>query len=202
MKKLTELTPKEYYNYFNDCLTSLISRTFSNDKALVFLSYQPTEHTLDPAHVMEDTNVLFHQNRYIEVIERTFKTSRLYNDGGYTDGFHSHIIMTEAEYNIIKDQISDLDIVAKLVYNLNGLINYLSKQAGTTYHRLLPKRNIPIGPGPGKIIVEKVITPLKKRLVMLYKAIHNTISKINTFIVKPIYTVTMTVKRFLQDNDS
>ena len=45
---LKKQTPYEYYNYFKECLWSLLKRTFNINDVLVFVTYQPRQITYLP----------------------------------------------------------------------------------------------------------------------------------------------------------
>lgn len=111
---------------------------------MVFVTYQPDTLTLTFDEVAEHTREMYGKFKYIEVIEQTFKVSKRYNTAGYIDGYHSHIIMLKSDYLLVSDKYNSLDIKAKRVYYMDGLIEYLSKQAGVNPNQPLPMRNIPM----------------------------------------------------------
>jgi|GEM_PF-5051272 hypothetical protein len=138
-------TPKEFNDSFKDVLSSLIRKTFDPKDQLLFVTYQPDILTLDPSQVRQDTSQMLARIRYVEVIEQTFKTSNKYNNSGYIDGYHSHLLIREADYNKVKDRFQGLDVVVKVVYDLAGLATrYLSKQAGVCHDRIPPTNHIPM----------------------------------------------------------
>lgn len=111
----------------------------------MFVTYTPCELTLNYKEVSDKTAELFNQFKYIEVLEQNFQTNKVYNYSEYIDGFHSHILIRESDYKLIKSKLKNYDIVAKLAYDLNNLINvYLRKQAGATNNRLLPTKHAPL----------------------------------------------------------
>ena len=177
----------EFNGSFNDTLNVLVKSTFDPSDVLLFITYQPDELILDPNIVKEHTSRLLQGVRYVEVIEQTFKNSNRYNNGGYVDGYHSHILMREADYDAIKSQLNGYDIVKKRVYDREGLINrYLSKQAGLTNNRLLPTRHFP------KLIMERLeAKPIKKVYSFFIKP---------TKIVFRIHFSEMLVRRFIRMN--
>ncbi len=136
-------TLQEHYGYFNDVLNKYMKDAFHPKEVLVFVSFQPAQLTLDATTVAEHTGAMFSDYKYIEVLEQTFNTSNRYNAGGYTDGFHSHIIMREADYKCIEGRLTKYNIVAKRIYDSESLRRYLSKQAGANDLRLLPTLHLP-----------------------------------------------------------
>ncbi len=144
---LSKLSTKEYKGYFTDYLEYLVRNTFDVKDRLMFVTYQPTELTLLDAEVIEHTKYLFGDLNYVEVLEQTFVSSGLLKSGHLADGYHSHLLIRESDYLLIKNKIDSLglNIIAKFTYNLEGLISdYLIKQAGTTHLRKLPIKNMPI----------------------------------------------------------
>jgi hypothetical protein len=147
VSKINELTqsPQEFREYFTDVFNSHVRTTFDKDDVLMFITYTPCELTLNHKEVSDKTAELFNGFKYIEVLEQNFKTNKVYNYSEYIDGFHSHILIRESDYKLIKSKLKNYDILAKLVYDLNNLINvYLRKQAGATNNRLLPTKHIPL----------------------------------------------------------
>lgn len=142
-KTINELTIDEYRGYFEDILGSQVRKGFGEDKMLVHVVYQPPKLELNHEQVSTDTYLLFKDYKYVEVLEQTYKQSRTYNYAGYINGYHSHIIMREADFKLIREELSDLNIKDILVYTLDGLMCYLQKQVGFTYTRLLPTLNLP-----------------------------------------------------------
>ncbi len=140
------LTNSEYRGVFQDRFNRIVRNTFEVNDVLLFVTYQPKKLTLDYHEVTGHTHQLLKTFPYLEVLEQNFKYNNLYNYGEYVDGYHSHIIIKEGDYHRLSEQQLDgIDIVAKVVWDLERLINeYLSKQAGQTYHRLLPESHIPI----------------------------------------------------------
>ena len=167
------LTDSEYHGVYQDTFDVLVKNTFVTNDILVFLTYQPEVLTLDSNQVTGHTHQLLCQFPYLEVLEQNFKYNNLYNYGEYIDGFHSHIIIRECDYKrLSKQQLSGLDIVAKVVWDLDRLINkYLSKQAGQTRSRLLPTSHIPRV--SFETISEKInhVTKIKTSKVLVTKVI-------------------------------
>ena len=53
------------------------------------------------------------------------------------------MLIKESDFDTISHLLKGLDVVEKMVYDLYRLTNwYLSKQAGATYNRILPTKNI------------------------------------------------------------
>ncbi len=144
----------QFNGYFKDWLNSLVRKTFSGETDLYFITYQPHELTLLSNEVKAHTKALFGNVKYVEVIEQTFIENKVYNTGNYIDGYHSHLIVKESDYKKIAHTLTEFDIKAKWVYDLTGLKEYLSKQAGGTRNRILPTRNVP--PPTIEIIVTNV----------------------------------------------
>jgi hypothetical protein len=157
-------TEQEYYGYSKDVLGSLIRSTFNMTDELVFITYQPAKQQLDHKQVTEQTYQLFGQIKYVEVIEQTFKVSKIYNSGAYIDSYHSHLIAKASDYNAIKNKLDGLGIVTKFVYDIEGLKQYLTKQAGNNYNRILPTQNIPIAV---KETISETITSAVKELIRI-----------------------------------
>jgi hypothetical protein len=160
---VTKQNPYQFKQHFREWLDKYIRDLFNINDVLVFVTYQPPKPEWSSAKVIEHTQELFGGVKHVTVIEQTFEKSNMYNYADYIDGYHSHLIMTESDYDSIKHQLVGHDIVAKAVYNLEGLKYYLTKQAGDTYNRGLPLQNIPVitSQGPQEQLELKVVT-LKK----------------------------------------
>src|ERR1700756_499190 len=138
-------TDSEYHEYFKDILRCTIKKVFNKNDRMLFVTYQPIELTLDSKEVAEQTNRMLNEFKYIEVLEQTYSVRRIYNDSGYIDGYHSHILIKESDFDTVKSKLQGFDIVEKVVYDIERLTErYLSKQAGMSYIRILPTCNIPI----------------------------------------------------------
>lgn len=141
---VTKQNPYQFKQCFREWLDKYIRDTFNVTDVLVFVTYQPPQPEWSSAKVIEHTQQLFGGVKNVTVIEQTFKKNNMYNYADYIDSYHSHLVMKESCYDSIKHQLLGHDIVAKVVYNLEGLKYYLAKQAGDTYKRALPMLNIPI----------------------------------------------------------
>lgn len=141
---VTKQTPYQFKQYFREWLDKYIRDTFNVNDILVFVTYQPPQPEWSSAKVIEHTQQLFGSLKYVAVIEQTYEKSNMYNYADYIDGYHSHLIMTESDYDSIKHDLTEHDIVANVVFDLDGLKYYLTKQAGDRYNRTLPILNIPI----------------------------------------------------------
>jgi hypothetical protein len=188
--EISKQTATQFHEYFKDILNSLVRKTFKDEKELLFITYQPDELELSNEVVAAQTLEIFGKIRYVQVLEQTFFYSKVYNSADYTNGFHSHLIVAASDYEKIETQLDGLDIVAKWVYNIDGLIfKYLPKQAGATYHRLLPTVHIPT-PQPTvetePIVHEPeiiVFTVAKQKFVLQTKSfIANVFIRINKII--------------------
>ncbi len=139
-----EQTPSEFNEHFKDVLECYVKKLFKPKDILLFVTYQPHSLEFDPNAVLDVTKHFFGSYPFVEVLEQTFKTSNRYNYSNYIDGYHSHLIIKESDYDLVKDQLKDLDIVTKVIYDLEGLIKrYLSKQAGIFNDRKDPIINNP-----------------------------------------------------------
>lgn len=179
---VTKQSPYQFRQYFREWLDKYIRNLFNVNDVLVFVTYQPPKPEWSSAKVIEHTQQLFGAVRHITVIEQTFKKSNMYNYADYIDGYHSHLVMTESDYDSIKHQLVGHDIVAKVVYNLDGLKYYLTKQSGDTYNRTLPILNIPIAqPLPLETITTMVAVECEVNLEPAAEPVfHNVLRKCKT----------------------
>ncbi|HRG57492.1 MAG TPA: hypothetical protein PK323_00960 [Bacteroidia bacterium] len=166
-------TAREYNGHFSDLLNSFINRVFKPDDVLLFVTYQPNNLTFDPNEVSKVTKHFFGDYAYVEVLEQTFKKSNRYNYSNYIDGYHSHFFIKQSDYKLVENQLKDLDIQAKIVYDRFGLTErYLIKQKGLTGDRDEPIINIPIvkeqATEKGNIIKESGIS--KKVFIVSFNA--------------------------------
>lgn len=143
-KTLKQQTNKEFYGYFKDNLKSKVDAYFDS-KNLVFVSYQPVKLTLLPGHVSDQTKSIFRELTYVEVLEENYKVNKRYNYSNYIGGYHSHLICNADVFEKIKDKYNLKNIVFKYVYDIEGLVIYLSKQAFR--NRILPTLHIKKTPG-------------------------------------------------------
>ncbi len=118
---------KQYCEYFKDVLRCDIKR-YLRTEDLYFVTFQPNGLILNLDEIKSQTKLLFGSANYVEIIEQTFKVSNRYNTANYIDGWHSHLIMSKKEFSLMKESLKGFDIVGKDVYDLNGLVNYLTKQ--------------------------------------------------------------------------
>ena len=178
-------TPQQFNEHFKAVLNSLINKTFSANEELLFVTYQPDELVLSNVELAAHTHELFGSIKYVQVIEQTFLHSKVYNSGNYINGFHSHLIVSQSEYATIETQLQQYDIVAKVVYDIDGLANrYLAKQAGVTINRLLPTVNIPT-PKAQPIVEPEIIVlavPKPKFVLQTKSFIANVLIRINKII--------------------
>lgn len=128
-------TDTEFYTYFQDVLASQIKKTCKSTD-LVFLTLQPQQLYLNSKTLSEHTATLFNKMNYVEVREQNFKVSKRYDVSDYIDGWHSHLILEETDYEKRKGALVGYDIKVKPIYDLPRLIMYLAKQA--VRNRLLP----------------------------------------------------------------
>ena len=183
--EISKQTPQQFHEYFKDVLNSLVKNTFKDEKELLFITYQPDELELSNEVVAAQTLQLFGAIKFVSVLEQTFFYSKVYNSADYTNGFHSHLIVAASDYETIENQLEGLDIVAKWVYNIDGLVfKYLPKQAGATYHRLLPTVHIPIPKTQQKVEPEIIVfTAAKPKYVLQIKSfIANVFIRTNKII--------------------
>ena len=141
---VTKQSPYQFKQYFREWLEKYIRDTFNVNDVLIFITYQPPKPEWSSEKIIERTQQLFDGVKHVVVIEQTFEKSNMYNYADYIDGYHSHLIMTESDYDSVKHQLAGHDIVTKVVYDLDGLKYYLTKQAGDTYNMTLPILNMPI----------------------------------------------------------
>jgi len=199
------MTAKEYFNYYGDCFGALLRKAFNKKEILVFLSYQPEKITSDYNQVKADTKLLFAKYTYVETIERNFVRRRMYNDGDYADGFHSHLIMRESDYLKIEKELTGvINIDGRVVYDLEELTEkYLAKQTIDMYPRLLPTLNkSPLVIEVIETIQEKVITPLKRKIILFNNTVSKAITKIKRFIILPLLKLNNMVKILIRVNDT
>lgn len=150
------LTPFEFRWLYSDILKCNIKETFNPGEFLLFVTYQPSTTTFDPKEVSKFTFEKLCGFRYIEVLEQNFETSRMKNNGKYSDGFHSHILISESDFDTIKNDLKGFNIKEKTVYNIDGLTErYLIKQKGITPYGEKPFKHIP---QPCKLEIEQPIT--------------------------------------------
>ena len=183
--EISKQTPQQFHEYFKDVLNSLVKNTFKDEKELLFITYQPDELELSNEVVAAQTLQLFGAIKFVSVLEQTFFYSKVYNSADYTNGFHSHLIVAASDYETIENQLEGLDIVSKWVYNIDGLVfKYLPKQAGATYHRLLPTVHIPIPKTQQKVEPEIIVfTAAKPKYVLQIKSfIANVFIRTNKII--------------------
>ncbi len=188
-----ELTSNEFNGYCKDVLKVLMKNTFSPEDELLFVTYQPQKLTLTANEVREYTNKLFYRYKYVEVIEQTFKSKKglRYNYGAYINGYHSHLLIKKSDYNKIKEHLEGINIVDKVIYDLDGLTErYLVKQAGITYNRLLPTNNIPtpqlseVGEIAIKTVAEQIVKQVKITVLKAFQRIKDGIVLLMFFINK------------------
>jgi hypothetical protein len=150
-----KLTPSEFRGVYLDVLKSDIKEAFNTGELLLFVTYQPLTTTFDPKEVSDFTFERLSGFNYIEVLEQNFETSRMKNNGKYSDGYHSHILLKESDFDTVKNDLKGFNIKEKTVYDLDRLTEkYLIKQKGITPYRERPFKNIP---KPRKLEIEKPI---------------------------------------------
>lgn len=122
-------TESEYFWSFGERLLSMVRKAFPA-RRLYFVTFQPVKGIcLSAAEVERSTAELFGQIPFIMVSEQTFKVSRFSNSADYTENWHSHLIIDEAGVNSLPDDLDQFhDVVIKPVFDLSGLVGYLSKQ--------------------------------------------------------------------------
>lgn len=193
-----DLTAKQFNGYFKDWLNSQVRKTFICETDLYFITYQPHELTLLSDDVKVHTKALFGSIKYVEVIEQTFIENKVYNTGNYSDGYHSHLIVTVSDYKKIAQTLTEFDIKAKWIYDLTGLKEYLSKQAGATRNRILPTRNVP------PPTIENIITEVKQATYKVINIIVVTVQfiPISIFIPKKLLPVNKIKRKQMYIDDT
>lgn len=196
---VTKQNPYQFKQYFREWLNKYIRDTFNVNDVLMFVTWQPPKPQWSSVKVIEHSQQLFGGVKNVTVIEQTFEKSNMYNYADYIDGYHSHLIMTESDYGIIKHELKGHDVVAKVVYDLEGLKYYLTKQAGDTYNRTLPMLNIPISqPQPLETITTVVVVKYLTKLVAPAMPVFQNVSK--TYRISKRFTTKIDIKhRFIDD---
>lgn len=123
-----------------DYLYSYISALFGKEQNLYFVSLQPKHETcVTPQQIQKQTREIFSEVNFVAVYETTNRKKKKNLRYEKDVNWHSHLIMTESDFKKMKNKFSGKDIVGKFVYYLEGLVNYLSKQADET--KLLPEKH-------------------------------------------------------------
>jgi len=213
----SELPLEKYRKVFGDYLEYYVRNTFNSDKrGLLFVTYQPKGIRLNPMDVIEKTKELFGRFAYVEVIEQTYKISNLHKVAGFINGYHSHILIKESDYKTIEDQLKGLDIKAVRIWGLDGIYNYLSKQAGLVHTRILPIQNLPaLINESDNVATENIQQPIEdnvknelertlvnKGLRVFHATVIKVISGIKKFLIKPFIAVFNIATRRIRINDT
>lgn len=176
---VTKQSPYQFKQYFREWLDKYIRILFNVNDVLVFVTYQPPKPEWSSTKVIEHTNQLFGGVKHVVVIEQTFEKSNMYNYADYIDGYHSHLIMTESDYDSIKHELTGHDIVAKVVYDLEGLKYYLTKQAGDTHNWTLPILNMPINKSEPILAPETVTETIGIRIKLQAQRVLKVFRKVS-----------------------